>query len=568
MNQTDTLKFLKKYSFKHPIEYSKHGILTNDVRDDLEMNDDSSNNILNNILANDNNTTYQHSLLLTKWSSLYSLDKEYLKDNQKVLKKYQHHKNKMDNFINQYVSFKNQQNFLSKYQYIQFKRFRHLNTIASFLQCLALYNFCTPLFSLLTPVFGLIIPYFILYIKGLKLGFRQYLTIIQRIVKNQYFIKGILNFTNNTLQNNLYLLTSIFFYFLSIYNNIVSCFQFYKNTEFMIEFVESYNNFINDGEALIEHVYKLTRKRKTFSNFNDCMMNHKKNISVIRNELSVICNCQEKYAKYGTIGTLLKCNFNIYHEKSYDDTIGFLVYLNNYNHDMFNISKQLNTTMNLCSFNSNIVKPRMKNSYYLPHINDEDRVSNNISMDKNTMITGPNASGKTTFIKSTIINLFLSQSLGCGCYESCKMKLYDYYHSYLNIPDTSNRDSLFQAEARRCKDIITFIEKNKNKTHFCIFDEIYSGTNPNDAVLCANIYLNGMNKYKNSVDYVLTTHYIDLCEKFQDNQYTENKKMNVKESASGFNYTYKLQDGISYVNGGYQILQQLDYPEYLLNLHQ
>ena len=32
--------------------------------------------------------------------------------------------------------------------------------------------------------------------------------------------------------------------------------------------------------------------------------------------------------------------------------------------------------------------------------------------------------------------------------------MYDKIHCYLNIPDTSNRDSLFQAEARRCKEII------------------------------------------------------------------------------------------------------------------
>jgi len=184
---------------------------------------------------------------------------------------------------------------------------------------------------------------------------------------------------------------------------------------------------------------------------------------------------------------------------------------------------------------------------------------------KNLIITGPNASGKTTLIKSTILNLFLSQSLGCGCYSRCQMPLYDYYHSYLNIPDTSNRDSLFQAEARRCKEIILFIEKNKNKKHFCIFDEIYSGTNPSDAVLCATIYLKGLNNYKTNVDYVLTTHYINLCENFEENENVTNKKMMVNQNKDGkLEYCYKLVNGISKINGGYQILEQLEYPEDLL----
>ena len=89
------------------------------------------------------------------------------------------------------------------------------------------------------------------------------------------------------------------------------------------------------------------------------------------------------------------------------------------------------------------------------------------------------------------------------------MQIYDNFYSYLNIPDTSNRDSLFQAEARRCKDIIAKIEQNQDERHFCIFDEIYSGTNPNDDALCANVYL-VMNMYKDSVDYIITTHYVDL----------------------------------------------------------
>ena len=90
---------------------------------------------------------------------------------------------------------------------------------------------------------------------------------------------------------------------------------------------------------------------------------------------------------------------------------------------------------------------------------------------KNIVITGPNASGKTTTLKTTIINILLSQQIGYGCFESLEMMPYDYVHCYLNIPDTSGRDSLFQAEARRCKEILDIIEQNSNERHFCLFDE-------------------------------------------------------------------------------------------------
>ena len=134
----------------------------------------------------------------------------------------------------------------------------------------------------------------------------------------------------------------------------------------------------------------------------------------------------------------------------------------------------------------------------------------------------------------------------------------------MNIPDTSNRDSLFQAEARRCKDIFTFIKENSDKRHLCIFDEIYSGTNPEDAVLCATNYLTGMNTYKSSVDYVLTTHYLGLCKEFEKKEQIKNQQMCVKESSENIEYTYILKDGISDIHGGYQVLRNLDYPAELL----
>lgn len=558
------IDYLQKYEFKHPIEYSKHRTLTNVVQEDLEINPDASNNILNHIYNQNVEKKSKCNLLLGKWSSLYSLDEKYLKDSQKVLKKYKYHENTMDDFIEEYVDFKRQQNFLSKYQYVQFHRFQYLNTIVPFLQALALYNFCSPLLSLLAPILGMIIPYFVLYIKGLRLGFSQYLNVVKKIITNQYIIKGVLNFTKNSLQSNLYLVTSIFFYFMSVYNNIISCFQFYKNTEFMIRFTKKYQHFLNEGEELIDTIYQNTGKRKTFRQFNDAMINHKANIGKMKIQLNNICECKDKMSKYGKIGFLLKCNFDIYHDSQYDETVGFLMYLNNYNHDMYNASSLLKENrLNVCKFKKD-AKPIIKGGYYIPHI-AESNISNDIGLRKNLIITGPNASGKTTLIKSTILNLFLSQSLGCGCYSRCQMPLYDYYHSYLNIPDTSNRDSLFQAEARRCKEIILFIEKNKNKKHFCIFDEIYSGTNPSDAVLCATIYLKGLNNYKTNVDYVLTTHYINLCENFEENENVTNKKMMVNQNKDGkLEYCYKLVNGISKINGGYQILEQLEYPEDLL----
>tara|TARA_Y100000768_G_scaffold208040_1_gene156696 strand:+ start:4917 stop:6683 length:1767 start_codon:yes stop_codon:yes gene_type:complete len=560
-NNLSSIEILKKYNFKHPIEYNKYSVLNDNLKEDLEINDEDKN-IINKLL--DKKNKKNKNLLIKKWSSYYSLDKDYIKDNQTLLLNYENKENNMNQFIDDYMDFKSEKNFLHKYQYIQFKKLNFLNTIIIFLQLLAIYNICSPLFTLLAPVLGLIIPYFVLYFKGIRLSFKNYKLLVKKIIFNQYIIKGIFNVRNNTLQNNMYLFSSIFFYSLSIYNNVCSCIQFYKNTNFIINFINNYDNFIKDGNNLIDNIYNYTEKLNTFKDFNENMLSYKKKITFIENELNVLMSNSNKYVKYGKIGYLLKHNFDMFFNKDYNDLMMYLIYLNNYNEDLLSLSKYVKEKkINKCTIVENKT-PIIKKMYYLPHILDKP-VKNTVSLNNNLLITGPNASGKTTLIKSVLINLFLSQSIGFGCYSKCKTKIYDYFHSYLNIPDTSNRDSLFQAEARRCKDIIEFIKENEEKNHLCIFDEIYSGTNPNDAILCAKLYLNGINKLKKNVDYVLTTHYIELCENFEKSKNVKNKKMFAEEDASGnIIYSYKITDGISKINGGYQILEKLDYPEYLL----
>ena len=146
----------------------------------------------------------------------------------------------------------------------------------------------------------------------------------------------------------------------------------------------------------------------------------------------------------------------------------------------------------------------------MPSLCIENPVKNNIDLKKNIIITGPNAAGKTTLIKATIINLLLTQQIGFGFYDSCETGFFDFIHCYLNIPDTCSRDSLFQAEARRCKNILQTVIDNPNKKHFCIFDELYSGTNPYEAISSAYSYLKFISKNK-QVRFMLTTHYFKLC---------------------------------------------------------
>ena len=181
-------------------------------------------------------------------------------------------------------------------------------------------------------------------------------------------------------------------------------------------------------------------------------------------------------------------------------------------------------------------------------------------MNKNIIITGPNASGKTTILKTILFNQIFSQSIGYGFYSKATIPLYHNIHCYLNIPDTSGRDSLFQAEARRCKEIIDSLE-DKQK-HFCIFDELFSGTNPHEASSSSYGFIKYLNNTHN-IDYALTTHLTDICHKLDSE--VINSNMNVKQIDDfNFDYTYNMVDGISSIKGGLKVLSDLQYPKVIL----
>ena len=162
------------------------------------------------------------------------------------------------------------------------------------------------------------------------------------------------------------------------------------------------------------------------------------------------------------------------------------------------------------------------------------------------------------------MNIILSQQIGYGFYEAAEIIPYDYLHCYLNIPDTSGRDSLFQAESRRCKEILDCLEKNKDKNHFCIFDELYSGTNPYEAVASAYGYIDYLSDMKN-VDLMLTTHYIELCNNLKSNKNVKNYHMSVNVTSDhNVEYLYKIKRGISTIKGGIKVLYDLEYPDVII----
>ena len=534
--------------FKLPIECIEHKEITETIQNDLDMT-----YCYKKILGD--------TELLSNWCGSYTTNKTFLIDTQQILKNINIDTYDHCNWDTKYKVFKSETNFKEKYQYLNIDMLSSFNESTMFMQSLSIYNISAPIFSLFTPIFIFIVPFFILRLKRINISGNQYAELLKDMMKKTNVYKFFYENTNMTYQQKSTLIMSIVFYIFQIYQNIISCIQFYKNIHIISDFMDSTKELCDKTITQIKQMNVALKPYKSYEYFLKKNNDQKEVLESILQKISFIFPYKNTLCRLSQIGYIMTLYYSLFYDKKYNEAFVYSRSLNVYVKDM-NVFKKIHAKkkLNCCVFDKD--KTYMKSSFYLANIQDKP-VKNNITIDKHIMITGPNASGKTTLIKSVLLNFILSQQLGMGCYKKANIHIYDHFHSYLNIPDTSGRDSLFQAEARRCKDILNVIEQKKNDRHFCIFDELYSGTNPNDAVLCAEIYLKGLTQYTN-VEFLLTTHYITLCENInKKNSLIKNIKMNVVEHKDKLEYTYKIKKGISYIHGGKQVLKDLDYPEQL-----
>jgi len=176
-------------------------------------------------------------------------------------------------------------------------------------------------------------------------------------------------------------------------------------------------------------------------------------------------------------------------------------------------------------------------------------VKNNIEIGENNplnaIITGPNAGGKSTFIKSLTLNIIFAQTFGICPSGEFKMTPFSLINTYLNIPDCKGKESLFEAEMRRSLEHIKSLDKiEKNNHSFVIMDEIFSSTNPNEGISGAYAIADKLSKYKNNIC-LITSHYSYLTNLEKEGKFKNYKIPISRDKANNIVYNYKLVQGIS-----------------------
>jgi hypothetical protein len=564
--------------FKLPITYNEkvkklnESVITDlELKETIKTNEDERQPIYHYIC---NPTNSLGKKVIDNIVEYYTTDKNYLIQSQELLSNISckeleeiQEKHSIDNFvIDDFIStfneIKGETGFCEKYLYIDWNFAKFLNNNPTFLQFMSIYNIASPIISLCIPIFVLIIPFFVIKIKGLELSIKEYIDILKLLISQHSITKIFTDFNSVNTGQKIYLLASATFYLFSIYQNILICIRFYSNMKKIHDYLFKFKAYF--GYTLENMNYLLTKIKnlKEYEHFSNDLVKNIDTIQDIIKNLHQIDTFNISLSKFQQIGNIMYNFYQIYDNVIYNDTLLYSLGINGYINVLYGIRVNIdNKKLNFSTYDSD--KPIFKKMYYPKLIDSKEKVENDCDLTKNMVLTGPNASGKTTTLKTTLINILTSQQFGCGCFTKLDFTPYDNIHCYLNIPDTSARDSLFQAEARRCKEIIDCINEKEDETHFCIFDELYSGTNPDEAVVSAYAFMQYISRF-NSVTCLLTTHYIKLCKKLSKNQKIVNYNMKTIEDKNNFKYTYKIVKGISKIKGGLKVLNDMNYPKEIL----
>jgi DNA mismatch repair ATPase MutS len=115
--------------------------------------------------------------------------------------------------------------------------------------------------------------------------------------------------------------------------------------------------------------------------------------------------------------------------------------------------------------------------------------------------------------------------------------------SQINVPDSTGHESLFQAELYRCKSSLDTLMALEGKPSLIVMDEIFSSTNPVEAISGAYAVCEKIAGYGNNM-LVFTTHLNYLTNLKKGGKFT-NYKMDTVVDGEDFTFTYRLVKGVN-----------------------
>lgn len=391
--------------FRPPIYYNpKRMDLKQNIIDDLELVQtiDTSGNPIYSYCFN---TNKELSLTVTpQLCQYYTTDTDFLKDNQTLLKSYKSAGGSVNykEMLDIWKEIKADTGFKEKYYYLDWPMLEHLNKSELFLEVMSVYNMASPIISLFVPVILMIVPFFIIRLKGLNLTMSEYVTVLKVIVSNHAIGKLFTKFNDVSINEKAYMLLSAAFYVFSIYQNILVCYRFNNNMHKIHQFLKDTETYLDNTTATMNNYLMHSSNLITHGSFNDVLREKMNTLLHFKQAIHGISEYRlTNYKKVLEIGRVLKCFYQLYEDPAYNAAFLYSFGFNGYVDCILGLQANIEERkINYSVFIDDYKKARIENNYYAC-LKDVAPVKNTLKFKKNMIITGPNASGKTTILKSS-----------------------------------------------------------------------------------------------------------------------------------------------------------------------
>lgn len=184
----------------------------------------------------------------------------------------------------------------------------------------------------------------------------------------------------------------------------------------------------------------------------------------------------------------------------------------------------------------------------------KDPVANDLTLEKSCLITGSNASGKSTFIKAAAVNAVLGQAVNTCMARRFVMPEAEVITSMAVKDDLLAGESYFIREIRYLKRILDSL--SDDRVTICAIDEILRGTNTGERIRASRAILEYL-KDKNCIALV-ATHDKELTELLKEDYLNFHFCEEIGEDDIVF--SYRIMEGPSTSQNAIKLLEYAGFP--------
>lgn len=185
----------------------------------------------------------------------------------------------------------------------------------------------------------------------------------------------------------------------------------------------------------------------------------------------------------------------------------------------------------------------------------EEPVANSITADRPVLLTGSNASGKSTFLKTLAVNAILAQSIHTVLATGYEADYFRILSSMALRDDLATKESYYIVEIRSLKRIMDAAEEGGSV--LCFVDEVLRGTNTAERIAASSRILRYLAE-KNALVFA-ATHDLELTSLLADVYENYHFSEQVKEDIVVFDY--RLKPGKATSRNALKLLEMMDYPK-------